>query len=91
MLRMRAMTSLARCASPRMRSSAWPALARLGGSWASQRWQALPLVTMAASGWLTSWAMEAVNCPRLVVWVMRSSWVRAAWAAFWAATIFRPR
>ena len=61
------------------------------GSWASQRWQALPLVTMAASGWLTSWAMEAVNCPRLVAWVMRSSWVRAAWAAFWAATIFRPR
>src|SRR5260221_5204577 len=29
--RMRAMTSLARCASPRMRSSAWPALERILG------------------------------------------------------------
>ncbi|WZB74845.1 hypothetical protein WJ972_31910 [Achromobacter insuavis] len=57
----------------------------LGGSCSSQRWQALPLVAMAASGWLISCAIDAVSSPRLWMRAMRASWVRASNAASSAA------
>src|SRR5262249_28530800 len=51
--------------------------ARSSGSLASKRTQAWPLVTMAASGWLISWAMEVVSSP---IVVRRATRARSAWA-----------
>lgn len=86
-LRIRAITSLARLPSSRIRCSAACARSRFGGCWPSQRWQALPLVTMAASGWLTSCAIEAVRPPRLRARASRSSCACAACAAALACSI----
>ena len=48
------------------------------GSWAaSQRKQALALLTIAASGWLISWAIEAVISPRVAT---RVTWASSACA-----------
>ena len=38
-------------------------LVQFGGWACSQRSAAWALVTVAAIGWLTSWAIEAVSCP----------------------------
>jgi hypothetical protein len=62
---MREITSLARFPSRIMRLIASRASLRSGDAAASQRRLALALVAMPASGWLTSWAMEAANSPRV--------------------------
>ncbi len=54
MARIRPMTSPARLPSRIMRSMDLRAASRLGASPASQRKQALPLLTSPVSGWFTS-------------------------------------
>ena len=75
------MTSLARRPSSPMLSSERRAFAALGGSAESQRTAAAALATMAPSGWLTSWAIEAVSSPIVITRDTRASSVRAASSA----------
>ena len=56
-------TSTARPAARTMREVAARASSRSGSSRLSQRRHALPLVAMAASGWLISCAMDAASSP----------------------------
>ena len=76
--RIRAITSPARFPSRTMRRTASRASSRLGASPASQRRQALPLLTTPASGWLTSCAIEAASSPMMLTRLMcarsASSW-----------------
>src|SRR5271166_2607656 len=74
--RTRRMTSAARLPSSIMRSTAPRTSSRSGTSRASQRRHAPPLATMAASGWLTSWAIEAVSSPKVVTRVTCASSAR---------------
>ena len=71
--RMPVMTSLARLASRTIRWTASMASRSFFGSWASQRRQAWPLATTAASGWLTSCAIDAASSPMAVARVTRAS------------------
>src|SRR5262249_37204031 len=69
---------------PMMSPARWPsATTRKTDCWArarfcaaSQRRQALALLTMAPSGWLISWAIEAVSSPNVV---SRAIWASSAW------------
>ncbi len=54
-----------------------PCSSRSGVSRASHRRQALPFVITAASGWLTSWAIEAVSAPRVDARDMRQLRLRS--------------
>ena len=65
--RNRAITSAARLPSRIVRRAVSCAPSTFGGSAASMRRHVLALVMMPASGWLTSWAIEAVNAPRLMM------------------------
>ena len=62
--RIRPTTSLARLSALMMRSNVWRASSKSGGWAASQRKPDAALVTTAVTGWLTSWAIEAVCSPR---------------------------
>ena len=64
--RTRRITSLARLPSPIIHSTERRAPSRSGVSRFSQRRQASALATIPASGWFTSWAMEAVSSPSVV-------------------------
>ena len=66
-------TSPARWPSRTMRCVASRASWRFGGSLASHRREALPLIMIAASGWLISWAIEAAIWPRVLT---RDTWAR---------------
>ena len=59
--RSRRMISLARLPLLIMSPTASRTSAKSGTSRSSHRRQTSPLVTIAASGWLTSWAIEAVK------------------------------
>ena len=50
---------------------------RFGFSPARRRKHASPLVTIAASGWVTSWAIEAVSSPTVIT---RLTCASSAWA-----------
>ena len=63
---MRPITSLTRFPSSITPLSASFASARSGVARSSHRRAALPLATTAASGWLISWAIDAVNSPIVV-------------------------
>ena len=63
---MRWITSPARRPSRTIRVTLWCASDMFGGSLAIQRRQALALVTTAASGWLTSCAIDAASSPIVV-------------------------
>jgi hypothetical protein len=65
-----------------MHCSARPALSIWGGLAASQRFAAAALATMAARGWFTSWAMEAVSSPIVITRDTRASSARAACSAW---------
>ncbi len=70
--RSRRTTSLARGAFLIMRLDGALDLGRASGTGRlSQRRPASPLATMAASGWLTSWAIDAVSSPRVAT---RETW-----------------
>lgn len=71
--RIRLMISDACVAFSTLRCEAARASLRSGASLASHRTQALALITTAASGWLISWAIEAVSCPSEVTRVTRSN------------------
>src|SRR5258708_7681877 len=75
--RIRLITPPARLPALIMRSPDPRAAFRLGVSPASQRRQALPLLTSPVSGWLTSWAIAAVSSPRVVTRATRTSSARA--------------
>ena len=78
------MTSLARCASPMMRSSAARASPMSGVARASQRSAALALAAIAASGCLISCEIDAESSPaaaRRLSWAIWVSWARAARSA----------
>ena len=64
--RTRPTTAPARWPSSTTPLSASRALAVSGGVAASQRSAAAALATIAPSGWLTSWAIEAASCPIVV-------------------------
>ena len=76
--RNRLMTSDARLPSRIVRCAVSRAPSTFGGSAASIRRQVLALVTMPDSGWLTSWAIDAVNVPRLATLATRASSDRAS-------------
>ena len=60
------MTAPARWPSSTIPLSASRAFAVSGGVAASQRSAAAAFATIAPSGWLTSWAIEAASCPIVV-------------------------
>src|ERR1700730_17915104 len=89
--RIRSIILLARLPLLTIRSTACLASCRVGGLWASQRQHAFPLVTIAANGWLTSWAIEAVNSPNVVTRAMCAICARAACIAVSADLILNTR
>src|SRR6266481_4246877 len=83
---MRSITSLACLALPIICSTALRALSIRGTSRSSHRRHASPNVTTVASGWFTSWAMEAVSSPSVVTRVTRASSASASRRASEAST-----
>jgi len=81
--RIRWITSAARCPSVTIASSASRTRSRSGGAAASQLSDAVPSATIAASGWLTSWAIEAVNALSVVT---RAIWASSERALFRASS-----
>src|SRR6266851_3606999 len=75
--RTRRITSLARLPSLMIHSAARRASSRSGLPRSSQRRQATAALTTAASGWFTSWAIEAVSSPSVVT---RVTWASSACA-----------
>jgi hypothetical protein len=73
MARIRTTTSLPRRPSRTICPIPVRISSKLGTSRFSQRRHAWPLVTMAASGWLTSWAIETVSSPMVVRRATRAS------------------
>ena len=76
--RKRRITPLARLPSSIIHSTERRAAFRSGVSQSSQRRQASALATTAASGWFTSWAIEAVSCPIVVT---RLTCASSIWAS----------
>ncbi len=71
--RNRVITSAARLPSRIVRRAVSRAPSMSGGSAANIRRQVLALVMMPDSGWLTSWAIDAVNAPRVDTLATRAS------------------
>src|SRR5882762_3840758 len=84
--RIRSTTSLARMPSFTIRATACRVSSRFGGRASSQRNAAWALVTVAAIGWLTSWAIEAVSCPMVVTRLTCASSICASRRASEAST-----
>ena len=75
--RMRWTISLAWRALATIRVVSWTTFARFGSSRDSQRRLVSALVKMAASGWLTSCAIEVASSPRVEI---RAARVKSAWS-----------
>ena len=81
--RNRVITSEARLPSRIVRLAVSRAPSTFGGSASSIRRHVLALVMMPESGWLTSWAIEAVNALRVVT---RDTWASSERALFRASS-----
>src|SRR3546814_14859195 len=83
--RMRLTISAAELASRMIRPAEIFARSRFGGAADSQRWHALALATIAASGRFTPWAIEAESSAKLAAWVGLASLSEARRSASWNA------